>query len=166
MAALAVACTRIPLNTGQERVQEGEEQAATTPQTLDFQGPPVFIYKTKGDYFDLVPVSLLPDKSAIAAYPAPSDLYTDGQPNLPTRLADGYLLDNRGIDANVAFLDWTYIEYGGLDALPTIAVLYAHIKDNDPLTALYHCGSRYQFTAKEQYDVLVKERFVRCKRIK
>jgi hypothetical protein len=63
----------------------------------------------------------------------------------PTVLREGYLLDNRGISQGVAFLDFTYEDYSKLDRTPDAGELLKHIIDNDPLTEMYHCGSRYDF---------------------
>src|ERR1035437_9891940 len=71
-------------------------------------GPPTMVYKTKADYSKNVPVTLSDDKSVIISYPAPIDLKPGGSFATPTLLQDGYLLDNRGINAKVAFLKMTY----------------------------------------------------------
>lgn len=65
---------------------------------------PVIVYKTKSDYFNLVPVVLSDDKSKIISYPSPTDINSS---LLPTKLKNGYLIDNKGIQPNVAFLSFT-----------------------------------------------------------
>lgn len=55
--------------------------------------PQAVIYRTDGDYFDNVPVTL--DRrggTALVSYPAPGDLTKS---SMPIRLAEGYLLDRR-----------------------------------------------------------------------
>ena len=44
--------------------------------TIDYSaGPTTFIYKTKGDYNNLVPVILSDDKTNISSYPHPKDIF-------------------------------------------------------------------------------------------
>ena len=74
-------------------------------------GPPTIIYKTRADYSNNVPIILSEDKTVILSYPAPADLKPDGAFSTPTLLKNGYLLDNRGVNANVAFLKMSYQEY-------------------------------------------------------
>lgn len=99
------------------------------------------IYKTKADYSQNVPVLLSADKKHIVSYPAPSDLkHADGYAT-PIPLANGYLLDRRGISPNVAFLKYTYREYAALPAAPSPATLFDSIIDTDPLVELWNCGT-------------------------
>lgn len=106
---------------------------------------PTVVYKTKQNYDNLVPVLLSDDKTEIVMYPAPTDIYYQGQLALPTKLEEGYLLDNRGIGKNVAFLKLTYQEYAKLEKVPLLTELYKMIVDKDPLLELYECGSRQEF---------------------
>lgn len=83
--------------------------------------PQAVIYRTDGDYFDNVPVTL--DRrggTALVSYPAPGDLTKS---SMPIRLAEGYLLDRRGITANSAFTRYTYAEYSAMSKAPTPADL-------------------------------------------
>jgi hypothetical protein len=107
--------------------------------------PPVIVYQTKADYFDKVPVTLSEDKSEVISYPGVKDVFYKGELAYPTRLNDGYLLDNRGIDANSAFLKLTYEEYSRLETTPTKAELFDMIIDKDPFTKMYQCGNKYQY---------------------
>lgn len=108
-------------------------------------GPAALVYKTKADYRDKVPVILSEDKTRVVSYPHPSDLKTDSGYIIPTDLAEGYLLDNKGITANVAFLKLNYSEYAALEFVPSLEELYALILDKDPLTELCSCGNRKSF---------------------
>ena len=112
-------------------------------------GPPTMVYKVKADYRKLVPVILSPDKSRIIGYPGIDDLRDDGEFPYPTKLEDGYWLDNRGISKDVAFLKLTYEEYSKLEALPPVVDMYTWILDKDPLIALCNCGSRKAFSDVE-----------------
>ena len=62
----------------------------------------VVIYKTAKDYRNNVPVTLSDDKTTIVSYPHPTDLVLGEGLALPASLHNGYLLDNRGINRNVA----------------------------------------------------------------
>ncbi|MVM39023.1 hypothetical protein GO730_18185 [Spirosoma sp. HMF3257] len=117
-----------------------EQKAASA-----YRGQPTLIYKTRKDYHNLVPVLLSEDKTTIIAYPGPTDIYYQGKLALPTRLKNGYWLDNRGIGLNVAFLNITYQAYAKLSEVPTLAELTTHIIDKNPLTVLYDCGNRSSF---------------------
>ena len=108
----------------------GAARLATTAPTL--------LYKTNGDYHDLVPVTLSDDRRSIVAYPAPADVAG----TQPTPLAQGYWLDNRGIGPHVAFLKLTYADYARLTTAPTLQAMDALIVDRDPLTSYCDCGPR------------------------
>lgn len=105
-------------------------------------GPPVIIYKTTRDYSRNVPVMLDADGTKIVSYPAVSDVRSLPY---PTPLADGYLLDNRGIGQHVAFLSYTYEEYAALPETPTSDELFEKIIDKHPLVEIHFCGNRYRY---------------------
>lgn len=81
--------------------------------------PMAHIYKTNGDYASLVPITLNEERTAIVSFPAPGDL----QSTAPIQLADGYLLDKRGVGENTAFTSYTYSQYMALDAAPSLTQL-------------------------------------------
>lgn len=127
------------------------------------------VYKTKADYNNLVPVILSDDKSEIVSYPDPEDIKSRSGYPQPHALIHGYLLDNRGIGSNVAFINMTYREYSRLEKAPDLQELYNLILDKDPLTELYDCGIRKDFTdPAAQLNGLIEgnELLTRCKRIK
>ncbi|MEI8086414.1 MAG: hypothetical protein WCG93_09390 [Paludibacter sp.] len=109
---------------------------------VDDNGPHLIVYKTKADYYNFVPVILSDDKTEIISYPDPIDVKLGEKLQLPTLLHDGYLLDNRGIGKNVAFVKIIYEDYSKLQTVPTLRVLYSLIIDKDPLIELYDCGIR------------------------
>ncbi len=111
----------------------------------DAAGPPTIIYKTSSDYYDKVAVTLSEDKKDIVNYPGIKDVYYKGELAYPTKLNDGYLLDNRGIDPTSAFLNITYEAYSKLEKTPSKEELYNMILDKDPFTEMYSCGSKYKF---------------------
>jgi len=113
---------------------------------LNFKaGPKTIIYKTKKDYNNFVPVTLSEDKSKIVSYPHPKDVFYKGELAYPTELNNRYLLDNRGINSNVAFLNITYEDYSKLEKVPLLNELFSMILDKDPLIEIYNCGNRYTF---------------------
>lgn len=108
-------------------------------------GPKAIIYKTTKDYSLYVPITLSDDKKSIESYPDVKDIYYNGELALPTSLSKGYLLDNRGINKNVAFLRITYAEYAAYKTTPTPGELFLLIQDADPLTEMYSAGNRSKY---------------------
>jgi hypothetical protein len=132
-------------------------------------GPPTMVYKTKADYSQHVPVILSDDKTVILSYPAPTDIKAGDKYPSPTPLKDGYLLDNRGINANVAYLNLTYKEYAKLATAPDIKTMNTMIMDKDPLTEMCNCGSKQAFKNPEkEINTLIKTGKLRtvCKALK
>jgi hypothetical protein len=125
---------------------------------------PVIVYKTKADYISNVPVLMDSKKEIIISYPDPVDVFYNGELAIPTRLIDGYLLDNRGIGVNSVFTSFTYEEYSKLKQVPGIETLKRSIMDKDPILEMYNCGSRSNF--KKKLDQLIKSNFAGCKRLK
>ncbi len=125
--------------------QKMEEQKEAVGGTIVQPSPPVIIYKTKNDYYNKVPVILSDDKSKITSYPGPSDLIRNKELALPIKLNDGYLLDVRGINQNVAFLDITYGAYTKAMRVYTVQQLYDMIIDKDPLLEMYDCGNKNKY---------------------
>ena len=131
--------------------------------------PPVLVYKTKRNYNNLVPILLSDDGKTIISYPHPKDLIVGSGYPLPTILNDGYLIDNRGIGRNVAFLNITYEEYSKLENVPSIEELYKLIIDKEPLLELCNCGTKTNFTnIEKEINELIDNKKLRtvCKIIK
>lgn len=129
----------------------------------------VLVYRAAEEHRDRVPVLLSTDGSSIVSYPDPKDVRTPDGPPLPTDLGKGYWLDNRGIGPSVAFLRFTYAEYGALQASPSLAELETAIVDRDPLVELCDCGKRSAFTdvVGELRDLVVRDALLtRCKKLK
>lgn len=119
--------------------------------------PPCIVYKTKADYNNYVPVILSENKSKIISYPDIKDVYFKGELAYPTQLTDGYLLDNRGIGPDVAFLKYTYEAYSKLDRTPTADELMNNLLDKDPVKEMYDCGSRSHFADPvKELNALIK----------
>lgn len=141
---------------GMQKLEQAEQLAA----------PQVMVYKTKADYFNKVPVLLSEDHQSILSYPDPKDLLQNGQLLLPTRLAEGYLLDNKGIGVHTAFLDLSYREYAALISAPKPTDLWERIIDKDPFTELYECGPRSGYKRAWALNKLIKSNFKGAMKIK
>ena len=130
--------------------------------------PPCIIYKTKADYSTLVPVILSDDKMKISSYPDVTDIQKQGKNVYPVELANGFLLDNRGIGPNVAFLDITYDDYLKYTATPPAEELFKQILDADPMLEMYQCGNRYEYEEMvvELNQLIEGELFSNCKKLK
>jgi len=129
----------------------------------------VVIYKTTKDYSKNVPVILSDDKTQIVSYPHPKDLIIGNNFAYPSKLHKGYLLDNRGIGKNVAFLKLTYEEYSKLQIVPALNELFKNIIDKDPLIELWDCGIKASFSDLEvQLNELIDNNLLveKCRRIK
>ena len=111
--------------------------------------PPTIVYKTKGNYTNLVPIGLYEDNLKIRSYPGPSDVHYMGELAYPSELIQGYLLDNRGVGPNSAFLDVGYEEYSKFNEIPSHEEFLNMIKDYDPFLEMYDCGNRYESTTEE-----------------
>jgi hypothetical protein len=147
----------------------GAEAADTyKPALVTAAGPPVIVYKTKSDFRHNVPIILSADKKEILMYPAPGDVFYQGEYAMPFELRNGYLLDRRGINENAAFLSYTYEEYANLKAAPSPEELFEMILDNDPITELWHCGSQYAYPNLEETIMTLTETgdFKGCVRLK
>ncbi len=132
----------------------------TVKQMMAARMAPVYIYKMKKDYSQHVPVTMDAARTRVVSYPAPTDLKTNGKLAVPTPLDNGFWLDNRGINENVAFLSYTYEEYSQLTEAPTSEELMKHIIDNDPLTEIHYCGRRNEFTdIVAELNALIAERY-------
>lgn len=96
--------------------------------------PAAIVYKTRADYNNNVPINLNADKTSIVSYPDPHDIHSQ---SAPLTLADGYLLDRRGISPTVAFTSFTYQQYAALSHVPSTSTLFDSIIDKSPLTEMY-----------------------------
>jgi hypothetical protein len=125
--------------------QKSESMTQEMKPAAGVPSPPAIVYKTKENYNLQVPVILSDDKSRIVSFPAQSDIRIDGKYAYPTELVDGYLLDNRGINQNAAFLRFTYEDYYTMDNIPTAARLMNYILDDDPFIEMYEVGRLSNF---------------------
>ena len=129
--------------------------------------PPAVIYKTTKDYDKNVPVTLSEDGSRIVSYPAQSDIRKGDSFSYPTKLVDGYLLDNRGISPNSAFLRFTYEDYYNMDNIPNAERLMNYILDDDPFTEYYEVGRRgdHADIGKAMNDIIESKKLKKYKNL-
>lgn len=120
------------------RFRKKTAAAGTVYTWQDIPGPRILVYQSKEQVQELVPVVLNDSGTAIVSYPAPGDV---SEQNRPTRLRQGYWLDNRGVAGNVAYLDFTWKAYSALKEVDA-AMLMAHIKFRNPFTVRCDCGYR------------------------
>jgi hypothetical protein len=122
------------------------------------QQPPITVYKTKGNYNNLVPIRLSDDKTQIVSYPAPSDLKKEGEFLYPTELEGSLLIDNLGISKNTVFIKLTYEEYAALQNTLPLSELFKLIVDKAPFLEMYDCGNKQSFTnLKEQLNDQIRK---------
>jgi hypothetical protein len=151
------------------KVSDETNSLASSFTPVYIPGPHALVYKTKKDYTNHVPIILNDAKSEIVSYPHPKDLQVGSGYPLPTFLSDGYVLDNRGIHKNVAFISMTYQEYANRTHPPTLQELFDMIIDKDPLIELCDCGYKAAFTdiEKQLNDLIVNNKLRNlCKAIK
>ena len=125
--------------------------------------PPTIIYKTTKNYNKNVAIYLSEDKKTITGYPAPSDVSAN---NYPTPLKKGYLLDNRGIGENIAFISLTYEEYAALKKVPSISEFENMIIDRNPIKEMYYCGHAVRYSDISELNKLIDNKFKDCQKVK
>jgi uncharacterized protein (DUF39 family) len=142
--------------------------STTSAAQVSYTGEQTIIYRTRTNYSRYVPVTMNAEKTEIVAYPAPSDVYRAGKLAYPTPLADGYLLDNRGVGVNSVFLKLTYEEYSKLAQVPSLAEMQAMILDKDPFLRIYNLGTRSRFKDEvvEINNIINKNELEQYKRLK
>jgi len=128
-------------------------------------GPPLIIYKTKKDYSNLVPVGLADDGKTISHYPDMQDVVISDTDEFrtPTKLVQGYLLDNKGIWKGSAFLKVNYETYAKYSETPNTEELQKLILDDDPFLEIYDCGVRWDITIDEVNSIINSGQLNKCK---
>jgi hypothetical protein len=151
--------------SGCRQEKQSQQIVSNTQKVI---GPRIIIYKTKADYFLNVPIGLTEDKKKISSYPAITDINTSGKLAIPTKLENGFLLDNRGISVDVAFISLTYHQYATLPATPSYDELKKMIIDPDPIMEMYDCGNRNTFMnpIEDINKLILQNDFSRFKKLK
>lgn len=139
------------------------KQQSTNPS---FALQQTIIYKTIGDFALLVPITMNEGRTEIISYPAPSDLINNGKLTTPTRLNKGYLLDNRGVNSNTVFLNYTYEDYSKLEKAPSLEEMMHNIAEKHPLSELIECGPRSRFKDEiKEINLLIQKDFPACNKL-
>lgn len=151
-----------------DTAQSAESPGQFETGKVSYVGEQAVIYKTKKDYSALVPVTMNAGKTKIVSYPAPADLYYRGKFAKPFKLKNGYWLDNRGIQLNTVFLDFTYDDYSKLKEAPLLSEMMNRIADKDPFTEIYSLGNRSRFKdeKKEINEIISRNALRKFKKIK
>ena len=130
-------------------------------------GPPTIFYKTKSDYSNFVFVQMDENKERVTSFPAPSDIKGNMKINKPIALENGFLLDQRGIYPNSAFIDITFEDYAKLSSTPSNEELKALILDDDPFISMYRCNIRKDDELVSKLNELIRNNnFDNCTRLK
>ena len=124
---------------------------------------PTIVYKTTKNYNKNVAILLSEDKKTIVGYPHPADVSVR---NYPTELKKGYLLDNRGIGKNTAFISLTYEEYAALKNAPSLSELWDMIIDKNPIKEMYNCKHPEGEDLVSELNQLIDKKFEGCRKIK
>ncbi len=124
---------------------EGSKQKPDAVQPAFTPGPQAIVFKTRADYSDKVAITLSEDRTKVVAYPHPRDIARENGLPYPTQLAEGYLLDNQGINRQVAYTSYTMEEYAALPEPPNVQELLARVIDKDPLLKMCNCGNRSRY---------------------
>lgn len=166
LTGIVLACTTC--KTTQKQPPVANPVIPFSAEQIVKPGPPVIIYKTNGEYFDKVPVIFSDDRNSITSYPAFTDLIKDGDFTYPTELANGYLLDNRGISPTVAFLKYSYKEYYELGRTLTMREMMGSILDPAPIKEMYRCRIPHETDDRVSYinELIVNGMLQQCERIK
>lgn len=126
-------------------------------------GAPAVIYKTMKDYSDYVPVIMNEERTKILSYPDPVDLTFESKLAKPSKLINGYLLDNRGINKNVVFLKYTYEKYSKMSTPPSQTEMLSNILEKYPLIEMYSCGLRSDYSdIIKDMNAIIESDFKSC----
>ena len=135
------------------QTREVQRAVAKTAPAVGYM-PKAVIYKTSGDFFDRVPITMNRERTKVVSYPAPTDIYPGA---MPVRLADGWLLDRRGIGENAVFTRWTYNEYAALSEPPTLAELKSAVIPGSRVTEIRRLP---MFTSEAASDTAAVNRLI------
>ena len=106
-------------------------------------------------------------REQILSFPSPVDIRAGSRINAPILLEQGFLLDQRGIHPNSAFLTTTFEEYGKLTSTPTNEELMALVSDTDPFVIMYRCNIKREDDLVLKLNELIRNNnFDNCIRLK
>jgi hypothetical protein len=105
---------------------------------FDTRDHTIWVYKTKGDYANNVPVQLSADKTRIVGSPASINT------RWPVSLVDDFLLNGSG-GPNSGYLSITIEEWNQMDITPSVDSLNKFLIDTDPFIRFYHRDDKNNF---------------------
>lgn len=156
--AASLALTAASCTTSSGAMQSARQETAGEKQAAFL--PSVLIYKTSGNFTDNVPIQLNESRTAVVSYPAPSDITAE---SAPVKLADGYLLDRRGISSNTVFTTFTYSQYSRLTAAPTAEELMKAVIPGSQVTEIVEMPFNItQTDAASLCNTLIREGLPGC----
>lgn len=112
------------------------------------------IYRTRGNYNQLVPIRLANEKTVIARIPIIEEIKAMKEEIEPIVLNNGFLLDRANININSAFIDMTYEDYADLKEVPELSKFFKLIIDDEPFVDFYECENNFTI---EEINLLIDE---------
>lgn len=122
--------------------------------------PRARIYRTSVPSDSLVPITLSPSGAEVTSFPAPFDLT-----QAPLPLADGWLLDRRGISPSTVFTTYTYDEYRSLPDAPTPATLRGSVRPDVTVTDIVELPMPIGEGTADEINALIKAGLPGCRTI-
>ncbi len=129
---------------------------------IAYANAPLILYKTKADYSQYIPITLNNERNKIIAYPGIKDIYNNKEFAVPTKLKNGYLLDNLGISPLSAYTSITFQEYASFKTPPSVDYLMEHIIDKNPFLEVYNCGVRNSNLEIKTLNNIIAKKFENC----
>lgn len=118
--------------SGAKNAAVADGMTGSTSPTVSYL-PNAIAYRTSIDVIDNVPVNLDSDRKSVASYPAPTDLASS---STPLKLANGWLLDRRGVGPTTAFTRWTYSEYRAMPTSPSCSDILENLVEGAYVTEI------------------------------
>lgn len=120
--------------------------------------PKARIYRTSAPSDSLVPITISPSGNFVTSYPAPTDLTA-----LPVKLAEGWLLDRRGISPQSVFTRYTYADYKALPEAPSTDLLMRSVNPSVSVTEIVELPVAIGSATPAMADSLIRAGLPGCK---
>lgn len=148
--------TAVPADatTGTTTLIGGQRPVAALPKAI--------VYKTNVEVDDRVPISVDEEGGTVLSYPAPTDITGA---SAPIRLADGYLLDRRGISRSSRFLQLSYEEYRSLGQVPSTEELLGRVIPEARVVEIWQLPMRLSDAVSDTASVnaIIRNDFQDCR---
>ena len=157
-----------------------EEKITTLSEEEEQMSPCSWVFKTKGDYYNLVCGFVYDDRSKFATLPSPNLIVR------PDKLNSGYFSINRGcspdypkypyanpnnfVFCNITYEEWAQIRMGEPEAGKTWDDFLIPLIINNPFEEFYFCGEDSPFfgalSAEELNEIIDSDKLnTRCEKI-